>query len=233
LEELNVFKTRRAVLFRVGNAWQFSSNNPSAPPSMAPTIDAPAGKKRKVATDARANPQAKRQKDETTGSNSELDLWIQRLESELSKTADGKAQVSELFSLFDSTAPDSERNVKVAVCLCRVFSRKMAAGSFPWPKSNGETEWQMREYRSYQSTLQHLLQRGHGSTPTTMLKLHMRMLKEESLHNPNGVGIFDSFSGLVSAIIEAVDGAEVRKTFAGEYLQQYQDCAYYTLGAIS
>src|SRR5947209_20168143 len=91
----------------------------------------------------------------------------------------------------------------------------------------------MRDYQSYQSTIQQSLQRGQGSTLTTMLKLHMRMLKEESLHNPNSVGIFDSFSGLVSAIIEALDGAEVRKTFAQEYLQQYQDCCYYTFGAIS
>jgi U3 small nucleolar RNA-associated protein 19 len=199
---------------------------------MAPIIDASTSKKRKAATDARAALKAKRSKDETTG-NSELDLRVQKLENELSKTTDGKTQASELFSLVDSAAPDSERNVTVAICLCRVFSRKMAAGDFPWPKLNEEAGWQMREYRSYQSTLQQLLQRGHGSTPTTMLKLHMRMLKVESLHNPNSVRIFDSFSGLVSAIIEAVDGTEVRKTFAEEYLQQYQDCCYYTLGAIS
>jgi hypothetical protein len=199
---------------------------------MAPIIDASASKKRKAATDVRAAPKAKRQKDETTGNSSELDLQVQKLENELSKTTNGKTQISELFSLFDSAALDSERNVKVAICLCRVFSRKMAAGNFPWPKSNEEAGWQMREYRSYQSTLQQFLQRGHGSTPTTMLKLHMRMLKEESLHNPNSIGILDSFSSLVSAIVEAVDGTEVRKTFAEEYLQQYQDCCYYTLGAI-
>jgi len=233
-EESDVFKTRRrerqlcTELTVLGALFQ----PPRVPPNMAPMIDASASKKRKAATDARAAPNAKRQKDETTGNSSELDLRVQKLENELSKTTDGETQVSELFSLFDS-APDSERNVKVAICLCRVFSRKMAAENFPWPKSNEEAGWQMREYRSYQSTLQQFLQRGHGSTPTTMLKLHMRMLKEESLHNPSNVGIFDSFSGLVFAIVEAVDGTEVRKTFAEEYLQQYQDCCYYTLGAIS
>jgi hypothetical protein len=167
---------------------------------MAPIIDASASKKRKAKTDARAAPKAKRQKDETTGNSSELDLRVQKLENELSKTTDGKTQVSELFSLFDSAGPDSERNVKVAICLCRVFSRKMTAENFPWPKSMKKLGWQMRGYRSYQSTLQQFLQRGHGSTPTMMLKLHMRMLKEESLHNPSSVAIFDSFSGLVSAI---------------------------------
>jgi len=230
-----VFKTRRyerescTELTTLGALFQ----RPLVPPVMAPITDASTSKKRKAATDGRGASKAKRSKDETTGNNSELDLRAQKLENELSKTTDGKTQVSELFSLFDSVAPDSERNVKVAICLCRVFSRKMAAGDFPWPKSNEEVGWQMREYRSYQSTLQQFLQRGHGSTPATMLKLHMRMLKEESLHNPSSAEIFDSFSGLVSAIIGAVDGTEVRKTFAAEYLQQYQDCCYYTLGAIS
>jgi hypothetical protein len=212
---------------------ELSSNAPPVSPGMAPIIDTSTSKKRKAATDARAASKAKRSKDETTSSNSEFDLRVQTLENELFKITDGKTQVSELFSLLDSAAPDSERNVKVAICLCRVFSRRMAAGDFPWPKSNEEAGWQMREYRSYQSTLQQFLQRGHGSTPATMLKLHMRMLKEESLHNPNSAGNFDSFSGLVSAIIEAVDGTEVRNTFAEEYLRQYQDCCYYTLGAIS
>jgi hypothetical protein len=109
----------------------------------------------------------------------------------------------------------------------------MASGQFPWQKPKEEPGWQVREYWTYQSIVQQCLEKGHGSTPSTMLKLHMRMLREESLHNPDNVRIFESFSGLVPALVEAVDGVEVRKTFAEEYLQQYHDCCYHSLAAIT
>jgi U3 small nucleolar RNA-associated protein 19 len=201
---------------------------------MAPTItETSSSKKRKAALDARAPPKTKRRREQTTGNDSELDRRVQKLEDELSKTTNGKSQMPELISLFDSDNPDSEHNLKVAICLCRVFSRMMAAGQFPWQKSKEEHGWQMREYGSYQSVVQQCLKKGHGSTPTTMLKLHMRMLKEESLHNPDSIRIFESFAGLVPALVEAADGAEVRKTFAEECLQPYQDCCYHSLEAIT
>lgn len=197
------------------------------------TSDASSSKKRKAASDARAAPKAKRRKNEVEGDAPELDRRVQKLEDELSETADGKSQMSELISLLNPATPDSESNVKVAICLCKVFSRMMASGEFPWQKPKEGPGWQVREYRTYQSIVQQCLEKGHGSTPSTMLKLHMRMLREESLHNPDNVRIFESFSGLVPALVEAVDGAEVRKTFAEEYLQQYQDCRYHSLAAIT
>ena len=195
--------------------------------------EASSSKKRRVASDSRAAPKAKRRRDETTQNASEVDCRLQKLEDGLSKTTDGRSQMSELISMFDLASPDSECNLKVAISLCRVFSRMMATGRFTWPKSKEEPEWQMRDYRSFQSIVQQCLQKGNRSTPTTMLKLHMRMLKEESSHSPESFRIFESFSGLVSALIEAEDGAEVRKTFAEEYLQQYQDCCYSSLEAIT
>ena len=200
---------------------------------MAP-IRAPvsSSKKRKAASDAKAIPKAKRRREGTAGSTSELDVRLSELENGLSKTQGGKSQLLELFSMFDLAIPDSERNLKVAICLCRIFSRFMAAGQFPWSKSNQEDQWQMKGYSSYQFTLQQFVRMGHGPTPTAMLKLHMRMLKEESAHNPDSAQIFGSFSGLVSSLFEAADGTEARKTFAEDYLQQYQDCCFYSLEAI-
>lgn len=199
---------------------------------MAPIATDSSTRKRQAVSDTRGGPKAKRRREETTGNDSKLDIQVQELEDELSKTSNGQSQMSELISLFDPASPDSERNLKVAICLCRVFSRRMAAGQFAWQKSKEEPGWQVREYRSYQSILQQCLRKGHGSTPLTMFKVHMRMLREESLHNPESVKIFESFSGLVPALVEAVDGVEVRTTFAEEYLQQYQDCCYYSLEAI-
>ncbi len=192
----------------------------------------PSGKKRKPTLDARG-PKAKRRREETGGNGSELDLQIQKLENELSKTTNGESQTSELISLFDPTSPDSEGNLKVAICLCRVFSRMMASGQFSWQKPKEEPGWQIKEYQSYQSMVQQFLKNGHGSTPTTMLKLHMKMLKEESSHNPDSFGIYKGFPGLVAALVDAVDGSDARKTFAEEYVQQYQDCCYYSLAAIT
>ena len=200
---------------------------------MAPmTAPVSSSKKRKATSDAKAIPKAKRRGEVTAGSTSELDVRLSELENGLSQTEGGKSQLSALFSMFDLAIPDSERNLKVAICLCRVFSRLMAAGHFPWSKSHEEFQWLMTEYSSYQSTLQQCLRMGHGSTPTAMLELHMRMLREESSHNPDSVQIFDSFSGLVSSLVEAVDGTEARQTFAEDYLQQYQDCCYCSLEAI-
>ena len=203
------------------------------PAFMAPiTTPALSSKKRKAASDAKAAPKAKRRRDEAAANMSEFDITVNKLETELSKNSNGKTHMSELISLFDLASPDSESNLKVAICLCRVFSRMMATGHLPWRKSNEEPEWQMSEYLSYQSTVQQFLRNGHGSTPATMLKLHMRMLEEESSYNPDNVKIFDSFSGLISALAEAVDGAEAVKAFMEGYVQKYQDCCYYTLEAI-
>lgn len=197
------------------------------------TTDVPSGKKRKPTSDTRSVPKAKRRREESGENGSELDLRIQKLENELSKTPNGKSQVSELIALFDVASPDSEDNLKVAIYLCRVFSRMMASGQFTWQKPKEKPGWQIREYQSYQSKVQQCLKHGHGSTPTTMLKLHMKMLKEESSHNPETFRIFETFPGLVTALVDVVDGAEVRKTFAEEYVQQYQDCCYYSLEAIT
>jgi U3 small nucleolar RNA-associated protein 19 len=197
------------------------------------TADAPSGRKRKPTSDARSVPKVKRRREETGRNASELDLRIQKLENELSKTPNGKSQICDLISFFDLSTPDSEDNLKVAICLCRVFSRMMASGQFTWQKLKEEPGWQIKEYQSYQSIVQQCLKNGHGSTPTTMLKLHMKMLKEESSHNPNSFRIFESFPGLVTALVDAVDGADVRKTFAEDYVRQYQDCCYYSLEAIT
>lgn len=197
------------------------------------TTDVLLTKKRKSVSDARSVPKAKRRRGEIPRSDSDLILRIEKLEDELSKTTNGKGQISELISFFDLASADLDGSLSAAICLCRVFSRMMASGMFPWQKSNEEPGWQMREYWAYQFKLLQYVKEGPTSTQPTMLKLSMRMLKEESVHNPDAFKVYESFSGLVTAIIQAVDGLEVRKTFAEDYLQPYHDCSYYSLGAIT
>ena len=196
------------------------------------------GEKRKTMSSDHTMRKTKRHRTDGSKPDSELDSRIAELELIISRDSSTDTQkdshVSLLISMFENENTESDRNVQVAVSLCRVYSRMMAAGKFPWARDTREstsTPWQTRTYRQYQSMLQKCTKDGHGLLPTTMLKLYMRMFKEESLHSPENVWLSESFPALVTAIVEAQE-EDVRRFYAEEYLQQYQDCCYYSLEAV-
>ena len=195
------------------------------------------GKKRKTMPNGDSMPKTKRPRGGGSSKESDLDSRIAEIELGMleSGSTEGEKQdkMVQLISMFETENPDADHNVQVAISLCRVFSRMMAAGLFPRARETGKATsilWQTKAYLQYQTMLQKCLRRSTGSMPTTMLKLYMRMLKEESLHSPDNVWISESFPALVSAIVEARED-DVRKFYAEEFLQQYQDCCYYSLKA--
>lgn len=206
---------------------------------MAPlTNGLSAGKKRKIVPNDTTTSKKKLRRAKATS----VEFLPRRLEQlEVSLSGEGtsdqerQAQMAELISMFEVESRVPEGYVEIAICLCRVFSRMMAAGTFPWTKgvaSIHSSQWQAASYLRYHSIMQKVLGTGLGSIPTTMFKLSMRMLKEESLHSPHDLWLSESFTGLMSAVIETKDGDVVRKLFADEYLQKYPDCCYHSLEEI-
>jgi U3 small nucleolar RNA-associated protein 19 len=147
-----------------------------------------------------------------------------------------RKDVQTLLRMFDFATPDAKINLKVGVALCKVFTRLVASGNLMkdghrGSKQNQElSDWYAREYGEYRRTLVKLLRSASASQRLPNLHLCWRVLEQDAELLDNSVWVSDSiFEPLLSAIIEIPDGADVRNTYVGEYVNPCHDCCYHSL----
>ena len=164
-----------------------------------------------------------------------VEKQIHELEDEIALTDGSPNNIAILLSMFDLQRPDEPINVILALTLCRVFSRLIAAGCVSDATSISKDDpaprkWHMQEkYAEYQNSMVKLLQSGGPSMQITALRLIMRILKEEAQHLDNSLWASSTFKDLLTAILTMRDGGHVRSTYVEEFMNRFRDCAYYIL----
>lgn len=103
------------------------------------------------------------------GSNDAVTSKVQELENQISESRQHYNNVATLISMLDVANPGISQNVVVAVSLCRIFSRLMAAGSLSKRSQMSDQEsiivsWLNARYLEYQDALLNLLRHGDFST---------------------------------------------------------------------
>jgi U3 small nucleolar RNA-associated protein 19 len=144
-----------------------------------------------------------------------------------------------LLRLIDSDKPDATENLKVAVSMCRIFSRLIAAGSLEQdsnePKSAKDiANTYLRHYKHYQTAVVKLLKLASPAQQLPILHLCWKIFEQDAELWKSAVWESASiFPSLLSALIEIPDGREIRNTFVSECMSQCHDFSYYALVYIS
>ncbi|KAI9713317.1 MAG: hypothetical protein M1812_006676 [Candelaria pacifica] len=132
-------------------------------------------------------------------------------------------------------------DLTVAVSLCRVFSRLLAAGHMTKTKDTLQDEyivqqWLKERYTEFTAIVITILKEGSPENQNTALTLSMRLLKDEASHLKNSeeyVWRAGLFPEILRALVESDAGEEGRESFTEQYLQQYDDIRLYTFTIMS
>lgn len=126
----------------------------------------------------------------------------------------------------------TSEGMRVAVSLCRVFSRLFAQGSLTPNKSLSEKDtvvvhWLKEQYSTFKRILRSY---STGSTSTTLsasLETRMLAMRAEARHS-NALRPFqDDLRDLILDLLSA-DSSEYIGEFAAEFILKYEDVRFYT-----
>jgi U3 small nucleolar RNA-associated protein 19 len=165
---------------------------------------------------------------------------IEKLENEIAESRKHYNNIATLISMLNVDKSAKNPDLAVAVSLCRVFSRLMAAGTFTESSRAAENEkivtaWLKERCLEYQRALLVIMREGDTTSQITALTLSMRIIKERITHIPGADNNVWStnFKDIVEAVIEAQDGQDLQTEFITKFLKEFEDVRYYAFGQIS
>ncbi|KAJ5765715.1 hypothetical protein N7520_005274 [Penicillium odoratum] len=192
-----------------------------------------ASKKRKSSKNAGAPSKRRAVADDVADTPS----TIEKLEKEIAESPSKLNNIVTLFKMLNVEESAKNPNLAVAVSLCRIFSRLMAAGDFTTssratPEEKKRTEWIRSTCLNYMDRLVDIMREADATSQTTALALSMRMIKARITHVPadEGVAWSNNFKSIVEAVIENQD---LHTEFITKFLKGYEDVRYYTFGHIA
>ncbi|OOQ89907.1 putative ribosome biogenesis protein Noc4 [Penicillium brasilianum] len=205
---------------------------------MPATVDSSSSKKRKSTKIAGA-PSKRRAVAEEDGFAETLSK-VQELENQIAESRKYYNNIATLISMLNVEPTAKKPELAVAVSLCRVFSRLMAAGNLSESSRDAENEkivvaWLKERYSEYQRALLSIIREADTTSQVTALTLSMRLVKEYITHIPGADSRIWSglFKDVIEALVEAQDGEEVRAEFVTKFMKEYEDIRYQTFAQIA
>ncbi|KAJ5355055.1 uncharacterized protein N7496_012267 [Penicillium cataractarum] len=205
---------------------------------MPAAVDASSSKKRKSTKNA-GTPSKRRAVAEEDGFAETLSK-VQELENQIAESRKYYNNIATLISMLNVEPSVKKPELAVAVSLCRVFSRLMAAGNLSESSRDAENEkivvaWLKERFSEYQRALLSIIREADTTSQVTALTLSMRLVKEYITHIPGADSSIWSglFKDIIEALVEAQDGEEVRAEFVSKFMKEYEDIRYQTFTQIA
>ncbi|GLI76077.1 maturation and nuclear export of 40S ribosomal subunits interacting protein [Penicillium ochrochloron] len=205
---------------------------------MPATVDTSSSKKRKSTKNAGAP--SKRRAVAEEDSLAETLSKVQELETQIAESRKYYNNIATLIAMLNVEQSAKKPELAVAVSLCRVFSRLMAAGNLSESSRDAENEkivvaWLKERCLEYQRALLSIIREADTTSQVTALTLSMRLVKEYITHISGADSSIWSgfFKDIIEALVEAQDGEEVRAEFVAKFMKEYEDIRYQTFGQIA
>jgi len=201
-------------------------------------MNTPGIKKKRKRDDDQPQTEVHKRRAVPTGQGSSHD--IEQLEKRIVENpSKNRKDVETLIRTIDLSDSGSKINLKAAIALCKVFSRLVASGTLTKNGHDNEQShelsgWYVQQYGIYRMALMKLLRSVSASQRLPVVHLCWRVLEQDAelLHHL----VWDSdsmFRPLLAAVIEMPDGADIRETYVGEYMNACHDCCYHSLAYLS
>ncbi|KAJ5622473.1 hypothetical protein N7528_005705 [Penicillium herquei] len=165
---------------------------------------------------------------------------IEKLENEIAESRKHYNNIATLISMLNVQTSAKNPELAVAVSLCRVFSRLMAAGNFAESSRAAENEkivtaWLKERCLEYQRALLSIIREADTTSQITALTLSMRIIKERITHIPGAENAVWStnFKAIVEAVIEAQDNQDLQSEFVNKFMKEFEDVRYHAFGQIA
>ncbi|KAJ6129575.1 hypothetical protein N7512_002355 [Penicillium capsulatum] len=165
---------------------------------------------------------------------------IQELENQIAESRKHYNNIATLISMLNVEESAEKPELAVAVSLCRVFSRLIAAGNFTESSRAAENEkivaaWLKERCLEYQRGLFAIMRKADTASQVTALTLSMRLVKERITHIPGADhNVWATlFKDIFEAIVEADEGQDLRSEFVTKFVKEYEDVRFHTFGQIS
>ncbi|ODM21498.1 hypothetical protein SI65_02342 [Aspergillus cristatus] len=205
----------------------------------AATHAAVSSKKRKSAKDGSSS--SKRRAVAADSNEDATMSKITELEIQISESRKHYNNIATLLSMLDVGENAQNPNLPVAVSLCRVFSRLIAAGNLTESSRADDNEklivaWLKERFQEYQKALVTIMREGDASAQVTALTLSMRLVGEQVTHIPSADSYVWSsglFMNVFEAVIEAPEGQALQAEFIEKFVKVYEDVRFHTFTRIS
>lgn len=165
---------------------------------------------------------------------------IQELENQIAESRKHYNNIATLISMLNVEGSAEKPELAVAVSLCRVFSRLIAAGNFTESSRAAESEkivaaWLKERCLEYQRGLLAIMRGADTTSQVTALTLSMRLVKERVTHIPGADHNvwMTLFKDIFEAVVESEDGQDLRSEFVTKFVKEYEDVRFHTFGQIS
>ncbi|KAJ6015328.1 hypothetical protein N7540_009919 [Penicillium herquei] len=165
---------------------------------------------------------------------------IEKLENEIAESRKHYNNIATLISMLNVQKSAKNPELAVAVSLCRVFSRLMAAGNFAESSRAAENEkivtaWLKERCLEYQRALLSIIREADTASQVTALTLSMRIIKERITHIPGAENAVWStnFKAIVEAVIEAQDNQDLQAELVNKFMKEFEDVRYHAFGQIA
>ncbi|KAJ5625512.1 hypothetical protein N7510_001821 [Penicillium lagena] len=162
---------------------------------------------------------------------------IQELETQI---AESRKHYNNIATLISMLGAPKNPDLAVAVSLCRVFSRLIAAGNLTDSSRAADNEkiivaWLKERCVEYQKALLAIMAEADAASQITALTLGMRLVKERVTHIPsadNTVWTSGMFKDIFEAVVEAPE-SDLRTDFVAKFVQEYDDVRYHTFAQVA
>lgn len=165
---------------------------------------------------------------------------IQDLENQIAESRKHYNNIATLISMLNVEKSAKEPELAVAVSLCRVFSRLIAAGNLTESNRAAENEkiivaWLKERCLEYQRALMAIMREADLSSQVTALTLAMRLVKERITHIPGADNNIWAtlFKDIVEAVVEAQNGQELQTEFVTKFVKEFEDVRYFTFTQVA
>ncbi|KAJ5936624.1 hypothetical protein N7466_003074 [Penicillium verhagenii] len=165
---------------------------------------------------------------------------IEKLENEIAESRKHYNNIATLISMLNVEKSAKNPDLAVAVSLCRVFSRLMAAGTFAESSHAAENEkivaaWLKERSLEYQRALVAIMREADSTSQITALTLSMRLIKERITHIPGAENIVWStnFRDILEAVVGGRDNQDLQTELITKFLKEFEDVRYYAFWQIS
>lgn len=165
---------------------------------------------------------------------------VQELENQIAESRKYYNNIATLISMLNVEKSAKEPELAVAVSLCRVFTRLIAAGNLTESNRAAENEkivvaWLKERCLEYQRALRAIMREADPSSQVTALTLAMRLVKERITHIPGADNsIWSSFfREIVEAVVEATNGQELQSEFVTKFVKEFEDVRYFTFNRLA
>ncbi|CAI7597550.1 CCAAT-binding factor [Penicillium manginii] len=160
---------------------------------------------------------------------------IQELENQIAESRKHYNNIATLISMLNVESSAKEPELAVAVSLCRVFSRLIAAGNLTESNRAAENEkiivaWLKERCLEYQRALMAIMREADPSSQITALTLAMRLVKERITHIPGADNNIWAtlFKDIIEAIVEANNGQDLQAEFVTKFVKEFEDVRFFT-----